>query len=279
MKRFFSNNGIWLLAAGAIIAVVLCVLADLSSGTGFLPNAMGVIASPFRRAGTAVTTWVEDMAGRFESVEDLRAENEDLRREIADLEEQLRRAESASQENQQLRQLLNLRQQRRDLSFESALITERPTSNWSRSYLLDKGTNYDVAIGDCVVDAQGYLVGIITDAGTNWSRMASVLDTECEIGATVFRTGDLAVAQGNISLMSLDQLRLSYLDRDARLLRGDLITTSGLGGYYPSGLVIGTVDALLPDEGGTSQYATLSPKADFAALSQVFVITAFDVVE
>lgn len=279
MKRFFKNNGIWLLAAAAVVAVVLCILSAVSSGTSFLTNAFGVIASPFRAAGTAVTSWVQDIGDRFDKVESLQAENDELRQRLAELEEQLRRAERADEENQRLRDLLNLRQQRRDLTLESTFITERPTSNWSSTFLLSKGTNFGVAIGDCVVDAQGYLLGIITDAGYNWSRMTSLLDTDSEIGASVFRTGDLAIACGDLALMMENRLKLSYLPNDVHLLQGDLIITSGLGGYYPGGLVIGTVGEVLSDDSGMTQYATVSLKADLDQLSQVFVITSFDVVE
>ena len=83
MKRFFTKTGIWLLAAAAIIAVVLCVVSSLSSGTGLLHNALGVIASPFRSAGAAVTEWVGGIGDRFESVEALQQENEELRAYIA----------------------------------------------------------------------------------------------------------------------------------------------------------------------------------------------------
>ena len=279
MKRFFSNNGIWLLAAAAIIAVVLCIMSALSSGTGFFPNAIGVVTSPFRKAASSVTTWVEELNDHFDDVEALQSENEELRRQIADLEEQLRRAQSAGEENQRLRKLLDLRSQRRDFTLESTYITERPTSNWSRSFVLGKGTDFGISVGDCVVDERGNLVGVISDAGLNWCRMTSLLDTECQFGASVFRTGDLGITGGDLALMLKDQLKLNYLPNDARLLHGDLLVTSGLGGYYPSGLVIGTVDQVLTDDSGMTQYATITPKTDLSSLKEVFVITDFDVVE
>ena len=88
MKRFFTKTGIWLLAAAATIAVVLCVVSALSSGTGLLHNALGVIASPFRAAGSAVAGWVGGISQRFEDVETLQQENDELRQQIAELEEQ-----------------------------------------------------------------------------------------------------------------------------------------------------------------------------------------------
>ena len=80
MKRFFTKTGIWLLAAAATIAVVLCVVSALSSGTGLLHNALGVIASPFRAAGSAVAGWFGGIGDHFDKVADLQQENDALRR-------------------------------------------------------------------------------------------------------------------------------------------------------------------------------------------------------
>ena len=81
MKRFFTKTGIWLLAGAALIAVVLCIISALGSGTSLLHNALGVIASPFRAAGSAVVEWVGGIGDHFASIEELQAENEALRQE------------------------------------------------------------------------------------------------------------------------------------------------------------------------------------------------------
>ena len=279
MKRFFTKTGIWLLAAAATIAVVLCVVSALSSGTGLLHNALGVIASPFRSAGAAVAGWVDGIGDRFDSVEALQQENEELRQRIADLEEQLRAAQPAAEENHQLRELLGLRQQRSDLQFEAAHVTQREVSNWASTLVLDRGTQHGVAVGDCAVDSTGALAGVVTEAGLNWCRLSTVLDTESQFGATVFRTGETAVAGGDLALMSEGKLRLQYLTDSASLIKGDVIVTSGLGGYYPSGLVIGTVDAVQTDDGGLARYAVLEPKCDVTHTQELFIITEFDVIQ
>ena len=279
MKRFFQKNGIMMLAAVVVVAVGLCIASAVSNQTGFLQNAAGVVTYPFRAAGSAVTGWFQSIGERFQTVESLRKENEDLRKENAQLTEDLRQAKTDSEENQRLRDLNGLRQQRRDFTFEAAHVIERSTSNWSRTLTLNKGTSLGVEKGDCVVDQYGYLVGVITDAGLNWTTVTTILDTTSSIGATVFRTEQVAVAQGQLGLMSEGQLALTYVDEPDKLIAGDLVVTSGLGGYYPSGLPIGTVTELRTDTGGLTQYAVLSPKADIGALTQVFLITEFDVVE
>lgn len=279
MKRFLSKNGIWLLAGVAVVVVVLCIISAVSSGTPFLRNAAGVIASPFRAAGSAVAGWFGGIGDHFDKVADLQQENDDLRAQVADLERQLRQAQKESEENQRLRDLLELQRQRRDLKTVSARITERSVSNWASTLTLTRGTSAGVAIGDCAIDEYGNLVGVVTDAGLNWCAVTTILDTTSSIGATVFRTEQVAVAQGQLGLMSEGQLALTYVDEPDKLIAGDLVVTSGLGGYYPSGLPIGTVTELRTDTGGLTQYAVLSPKADIGALTQVFLITEFDVVE
>lgn len=279
MKRFLSKNGIWLLAGVAVVVVVLCIISAVSSGTPFLRNAAGVIASPFRAAGSAVAGWFGGIGDHFDKVADLQQENDDLRAQVADLERQLRQAQKESEENQRLRDLLELQSQRRDLKTVSARVTERSVSNWASTLTLTRGTSARVAIGDCAIDEYGNLVGVVTDAGLNWCAVTTILDTTSSIGATVFRTEQVAVAQGQLGLMSEGQLALTYVDEPDKLIAGDLVVTSGLGGYYPSGLPIGTVTELRTDTGGLTQYAVLSPKADIGALTQVFLITEFDVVE
>lgn len=279
MRNFFTKNGIILLTTVTVIAVVLCILSAASSGTGFVHNALGVIASPFRAAGGAISGWVTDIGDHFDSLEELRQENEALRKENADLQRQLRQAEEDSKENERLRTAMGLRQQRQDFVFESANVVGESSSNWSSTLTLSKGTNFDIAVGDCVVNEEGFLVGVVTDAGLNWSTVTTILDTGSQLGAIVFRTGEITVAQGDLALMNQGLLRLSYLEDESGLMNGDLIVTSGLGGYYPSDLVIGSVQEIRTDDTGLTKYAILAPQVDLDTLQQVFVITDFQIVD
>jgi rod shape-determining protein MreC len=126
------------------------------------------------------------------------------------------------------------------------------------------------------MDETGALVGIVSQVGTNWATILTLVDTDTSLGAQVFRTGDLGLAQGDFSLMGEGRLRLNYLPASCRLLGGDLVVTSGLGGYYPSGLVIGSVAEVHSDDSGAAVYAVLDPTVDFDSLSEVFIIKSFD---
>lgn len=279
MKNFLKNHGLWVLFAAAVIAVALAVMSTLSNTAAPLTNMANIVASPFRSAYTAIATWFNDKQNYYRDTTALEAENATLRQEIAKMEETVRQAQAALDENERLRELLNLREQRRDLSdLEAAYITEHKVTNWTSSLRLDKGTAHGIEVGDCVINETGYLVGVISAAGTNWSTVLTLVDTDTSLGAQVFRTGDLGLAQGEFSLMGQNRLRLDYLPADCQLLGGDLVVTSGLGEYYPSGLVIGSVEEVQVDDSGAASYAILIPSVDFSALTEVFVIKSFDIV-
>ena len=277
MKNFLKGHGLWVLFAAAVIAVALAVMSFLSTTSSPLANVAGVLSSPFRSAYTAVATWFNDKQNYYKDTTAREEENAELRQQIAKMEAQIRQAQDDSEENAFLRDLLGLQTQRRDFVFENARGTERSVSNWASSLTLDKGTNYDIAVNDCVVDATGNLVGIVSEVGYNWCTVLTVVDTSTSMGAQVFRTKDLGVAVGDFSLMGDGRLRMDYLPADCQLLGGDLVVTSGLGGYYPPDLSIGTVEEVQLSDSGASSYAVLVPEADFDQLVEVFVIKSFDI--
>lgn len=130
MKHFFSKNALLLLAAAATVMVIMCIISAVSSGTPILRNVAGVIASPFRAAGSAVAGWAADTEAHFDDVEMLQEENDELRRYVAELEGQLRQAQTAREENERLREALGLKNENPDYELTEATVTERAVSNW-----------------------------------------------------------------------------------------------------------------------------------------------------
>jgi rod shape-determining protein MreC len=279
VKRPANKFGIMVLAAAAVIAVLLSVMSYFSVSAAVLPNLAGIIASPFRSASAAISGYVSGWTEYLTEFDALKEENGQLKMKIAEMEESVRQAEADRDENVRLRELAGLREQRRDLHFESARILVQDASNWSSMLTVNKGTAHDVEVGDCVVTEAGCLVGVVTKAGSNWSTVRTVLDSETSIGALVFRSGATAVAQGDFALMSEGRLALNYLGTEPDVVSGDLVVTSGLAGYYPSQLVIGYVEEIRASDNGLAQYAVLRPEAELAGLTQVFIVTSFDITD
>lgn len=279
MRSFLERHGLRLLLAVVCAAVALSLLSFFASTSSVLQNIAGIVTSPFRSAASAVESWAEDRQRYYRDYSDLAAENEALRLEVAELRRNAEQAERDREENALLRKALELREQRRDLVLESAMVLERSSSNWTSTMTLNRGTNHGVAVDDCVISAEGYLLGVVSEVGLNWCTVLTILDTDTELGALIFRTGDLAIAEGDFALMSQKRLKLSYLPAEITLLAGDYVATSGLGGFYPPNLYIGTVERVETDDDGFARYAVLRPMLDPDTLTEVFIIKDFEIVE
>lgn len=280
MKKFLRHNGIW------VLIVALLLTAGISVGSVFLPDltgparrVLGVLGTPFRAAATFVTDKIQagyDYLFQYQALQERVAE---LEAQLAEMGEENRQAQSALEENERLRDLLKLRQAHRDFTFESATVTGRSATSWDSTLTLSKGASSGIEVDMCVVTEHGALVGVITEVGTNWATVTTLIDPEIRIGAAVSETGDAAVLTSDLDHMSQGTCALSYLSSSATLEAGDEVVTSGLGGVYPSGILIGTVTEVGETASGMERYAVVEPAVALDDLKQVFVITSFDVVE
>lgn len=277
MKDFLRENGILLVIIAALCAALLWVVSALL-GFNPLANLLGLVSSPLREAASAAAEWVEDRYDYAFRYDELVEENAALKERVAELEETVRQAQDDSRQNELLRELIGLAEKRADFDFEDATVTVRTTSNWNATLTINKGSNVAIELGDCVVDAYGNLVGIVSEVGFNYSVVAAVTDATTEIGGRIPRTDDNAVLEGDFALMKEGKLKLTYLPENSQPISGDQITTSGLGDIYPSGLVVGTVESIQTDADGLSRYAVVKPAADLDDLRYVFVIKDFNVV-
>lgn len=280
MKKFFQSSGGLVALIALLLAALTLVVSLFFTGSDPIANIVGVVTSPFRTAGANVADWFERSTQRRYQAEQLEEEVERLRQELADMEANAREGQQAIEENKNLRELLGLREKRRDLTdFESAYITAHTLSNWESSFTISKGTQHGVEVNQCVIDAYGNLVGVVSDTGLNWATVTTLVDTDLDMGGMVARTEVAAILEGDFALMEQGRLKLSYLPEGAELLAGDEVVTSGKGGVYPSGIVVGTVESMENDPSGMTKYAVVVPKTDLGALKQVFVIKSFDIVE
>lgn len=280
MKDFFRHNGILILVIAVLLALITAVVSLFLGGTADpVANAVGVVTTPVRNGIHSFVGWVEglyDYSFRYDS---LLEENARLKQENADLAGEIRQAQAAIRENERLRNLTGLTQRRRDLTLASATVTARSTSNWASNLTISKGENEDLAPDDCVVDEYGNLVGIVSTVGSNWATVNTVVDTDTEMGGLIGRTDMAAILEGDFALMGEGKLKLTYIPENSQLIAGDQVLTSGKGGIYPAGLVVGAVEEIHTDASGMTRYAVVTPETNLADLQQVFVITAFHVAE
>lgn len=275
MSRFFRNNGGLLLVAAVLLAAVLA-LGSYMLGYDPLTAALEVLSTPFRAASSAVANWTEEQYDRAFRYEELAAENEALRQRVAELERDAIAGQDAARENERMKDLLGLAEARPELQYRDAAVVRRASSNWTSDFTIDRGTLGGVDVNDCVIDQHGHLLGVVTEASPNSSRVTTILDPELKLGGRVARTDEDAILEGDFTLMLEGFLRLSFVSEEAKLVTGDQVITSGLGGVYPAGLVVGTVRTLDVEEDGISRYAQVEPAADVNGVQYVYVIVDYD---
>ena len=280
MKHFFRHNGIWVLIIAGILAVVTFAVSSALGGTASpLRNLVGVLSTPLRSIGSSFAAWTEERYNDAYERERLLDEIERLQGELSDMQDKAREGEQDSNENERLRSLLGLRAKEREFTLESATVTEHSRSNWSSTLTISKGAGMGVAVNDCVVDAYYNLVGVVTEVGENWAIVSTLIDANLQMGATITRTAEAVILEGDFSLMGEGKSKLSYLPDGDDVLPGDEVLTSGKGGLYPSGLVVGTIEAFRTEASGMTRYAVVLPAAQLDQLQQVFVIVDFTIVE
>jgi len=278
MKSLFERKGLIAGILAVVIALTMGIFALASGGQASpLSNALNFVIAPVQGALEQLRLNAEQRRAYSDLLVQYEEENEQLKLRIAEMEEQARASEAANRENERLRELLGLREKRRDFVFEPASVVTRDLSNWASTLTVAEGSNKGIEPGQCVVDQYGNLVGFVSETGTNWAEITTVIDTDMAAGATVFRTGLAAVAEGDFSLMQDGLFKLSYIPRDEDLQIGDVVLTSGAGGKYPKDLVIGYISGVFTEKTGMSEYASVSPAARLDTLEQVFVITSFEI--
>lgn len=280
MKDFFRKKGIRIFVLVLIVAIIVAVSASLLDGkAGVGSNAMGAISAPIRHAATGIAERLEEIYGYLYKYDQLVAENEELKSQLAEAQEKARIATDANEENERLRELLNLRDKHSDFVFESARIIEWNPSNWASTFTISKGEDAEIEVGDCVVTEYGALVGQVSELGSTWATVRTVIDVEMSIGALVGEAGNAAMIVGDFSLMKKGFVKLTYLTEGTQMDLGGTILTSGKGGMFPQGLVIGYIASVETEAGGQSPYAVVEPACDLDSVAQVFVIKEFEVVE
>lgn len=276
MHKVFKHKAVlWLVVSIVLLCIGMGILNASRSDTTAFENVTKVIITPVQTFFNSIGHGVSGFLGYFSNVDKLNEKIKELEEENAELENALSQSEVSKQENEELRSLLNLQKTNTEFELEIAEIIARNPSNWYNTFTLNKGEVDGITVNMPVISAGKALVGRVCEVGTNWSTVSVITDPEHSAGAQVARSGELGICEGNSSISVDENLKLSFISKNADIIVGDTIVTSGLGGIYPKGLIIGKVLQIYPDIQGISQYAVIKPDANISNLKSVFIIKSF----
>ena len=274
MKHIFSTRVRVVLIVAILLAVILTVIGSLT-GMSFPDMVVKGILTPIRTGASKLTDQAEQMYNYMFKYESLLAENAALKEELAALEEDARLADSVARENDRLRALLALKEANEDYNLVDCYIISRSSQEWSSSFTVNRGTSSGIEAGMCAITANGEVVGLVSEAGSNYAIVKSVLDSSLEISATISSSGYNGMVQGGYSTGLAGLLRMDYLPSSSVIRNNDQVVTSG-STVYPRNLIIGYVVDAGFDDTGVAKYALLQPAVNVGSLEQVFIVTEYD---
>ena len=275
MKHFFSTK----VRIALVVAVLLSAgLALLSGLTGMTVGDMFVkgVLSPLRSGVSQLTDQAERIYNYIFNYELLATENQELKSQLAQIQDDARDAASIKRENERLRALLELKKAHEDYQLVDGYIIGRSSVDWTNMLTINKGTQSGIEVGMCAITANGEMVGLVIEAGTNYSVIKTVLDSSLEISATIASSGYSGMVQGGYTSDQAGLLRMDYLPSSAVIRNNDQVVSAG-STVYPRNLILGhVIDAGFNDT-GVAKFALLQPAADIDALEQIFILTDFNV--
>ncbi len=276
MKGFLKTRTFISICIIATLLLGMTVLDTASNGhLSFLENLAGTFVTPIQNFCATIAKYSGNFVRAYTEYDALAQENSKLKSELASAGALIRDAEEYAKENQSLKAMLGIAESHTDFEFAACLVVGSDQNGYSHTLTLNKGSADGLQKKDLVMTADG-VVGYINELGLTWSKVTTVLDSSCEIGAIVTRTQDIGVLDWDYTLSEDGLLKLAYLDTSVVLTGGDAVETSGVGGVFPKGILLGRVRELRTESHGISQYAVLEPAVNVEQVSTVFVITNFE---
>lgn len=275
MRSFFHNRLVIALIVVTAVVLVLTIIGAYTGGQASpVSNIVSVVTAPVERLFSWCAGGIRDGLAYISDFDALKLENEQLRKELLEKEELIRKAEQYKEENVKLRELLNISQENEAYTLEMCDIIARSDGDYTASFTIDKGSHSGIEVGDTVIVSEGY-VGYVCEVGTNWSQVQTCIDSGISVGVQNIRTKETMICQGNFDLMKEGRLQVAYTGLDTSLYVGDELCTSGLSENVPHGIMVGEVSQISVSDDGTGKVASVVPFVELDSLDMVFVITDF----
>ncbi len=257
------------------LLVAFGLILDELGALGPLEGLFLQLTTPIQRLIDGITDRAIDANASWRDLRDLRERNKQLETLVDQLMIENVRLKEAEAQNEDLREKLAFAEVHPQYVLQAAEVRGRVIGSEPNSFMaalvIDLGRRNGVQKGMPVITERG-LVGHVHKVGTNWAKVLLIIDPSSSVAALTQSTRAPGLVSGRLG----QDPTMTYIPQDETISVGDVVLTSGMGGNYPEGLIIGQVTEVKQRDIDTYQQATVRPSVDFRGMETVLVITAFD---
>lgn len=252
----------------AVTAAILAIMAVSFKTETSAASAIGSVFAPVQKAAAFIVNGISggiaDIKNSSKNARSLKL----LKKKNAELSDEVRMLESYKKENEQLRSLLELKKNDTEGNYTAANVIGRDSDGVYYTLTIDKGSRDGIKQDASVIVSEG-LVGAVCEVAKNFSKVRTLLDAESSVSVICPRSGDMAIVDGASGQNGL--CSMNYIDKDAKIVVGDSVETSGTGGVFPRGILVGKVTAIKNDDRGLTMTAIVETGANPRKIKEVLV--------
>ncbi len=259
---------------GSIITVLVLIILVFTSNISVnsfanIENIFNKLVMPLQNGMVHLKNKISKNNSYFETVDSLKDEIESLTKQNKELNDKLEELQIMRAENNILRESSKLGEQYSQYEFVTAYIINKNMSNFNDTFVINVGTDNGVYANMAVMGKDG-LIGHTISATKNTAKVQPIIDSSSNISAITQSSRSNVIVKGQLDVEN--KLIVTPVQPDTELFEGDLVETSGIGGIYPKGIIIGTIKEIIGTKNATEKYAILDTALDLEHLEYVLVI-------
>lgn len=233
---------------------------------GAIGTAALTVLLPVQAGMVRVADGVGRLWQRYTEIGRLRVENARLRAQVDTLAQEVASLREEALATARLERLLDLRSQSAYRTLAVRVIG-RDATRWFSTAVIDRGSRDGVRVNAPVITPDG-VVGRVIEVTPSASRVLLIADSRSAVSVLVQRSREIGVVEGRGEWL----LHLKYLSRAVAVQEGDVVVTSGLGGIFPRGLIVGRIVKVVREEGALLQEAEVEPAGALDRLEEMLIL-------